>query len=244
MGNPALQPEFINTAELNFNKILKNGNLLSSIYFRMEENPIIQIANPAVYDSTILITTFGNGTNGYRYGTDNSFKQNLGKSLELTLNANLFYYQIYSQNFNNEGFAGNGKLIANYKFPSSMAIKIKQKPAILFSSQLTATYESRQIIPQGYRRAIGTGDFALKAEFSKVVSLTFSVNDILNARKMVWVYDADPSYTQEFMRRRDARYFKVGLQVMFGKPDASIFKKGKQMQKMQQNQGQGGGIEM
>ncbi|MBX7240927.1 MAG: outer membrane beta-barrel protein [Bacteroidia bacterium] len=244
VGNPALQPEFINTSEINFNKILKNGNLLSSLYFRLEENPIVQIASPAGYDSTVLITTFSNGTNAYRYGIDNTIKQNIGKSLELTLNANIFHYQVRALEFQNQGWAGNAKFITNYKFPNSMAIKIRQKPAILFSSQLTASYESRQILPQGYRRAIGTGDFALKAELFKFASLTFSVNDILNARRMIWVYDADPTYSQEFMRRRDARYFKVALQFMFGKPDASIFKKGKQMQKMQQNQGQGGGIEM
>jgi hypothetical protein len=140
---------------------------------------------------------------------------------------------------NRQGWAGSSKLIINYKFPDSWAIKIKQKPMIRFSSQLTGSYESRQIIPQGYRKSVPTADFALKAELSKIASLTFSVNDIPNMRRMAWVYEM-PTYTQEMMRRRDTRYFKVALQFMFGKPDASLFKKGKSLQKMQQNQGNQG----
>ena len=39
-----------------------------------------------------------------------------------------------------------------------------------------------------------------------------------------------PNFNQESMRRRDLRYFKLTLQMPFGKMDASIFKKGKKQQ--------------
>jgi hypothetical protein len=45
-----------------------------------------------------------------------------------------------------------------------------------------------------------------------------------------------PTYTQETMRRRDARYFKITLQVPFGKADASMFKKMKEGRKEGQEQ--------
>lgn len=239
MGNPLLQPEFINTAEVNFSKMFGNSNLLSSVYYRIKENPIVNYVYTSPQDSTVLINTFTNGQTVSEYGIDNTFKTSIGKSIELSLNANIFKMKVITADITREGWVGNGKAIFNYKFPDSWAIKVKQKPLIKFSTQLTGSYESRQIIPQGYRKAIPTADFALKAELSKLASLTFSVNDMTNTRRMIWVYDM-PTYTQEMMRRRDTRNFKVALQFMFGKPDASIFKKGKNMQKMQQ---QGGSME-
>ncbi len=238
-GNPKLQPEFINTAELNYSKIVGNSNILSSVYYRLEENPIVGVAYPALYDSTILINTFTNGNFVHRYGFDNTFKTNLGKSWELTANVNVFSLRVVTDQYNRQGWAANGKLIANYKFPDNASIKLHGKPFIKFSTQLLGNYESRQIMPQGYKKAIPFADFAFKAEAFKVASLTFSVNDLFNSRKNITVFD-QATYIQEIMRRRDARYFKVSLQFMFGKPDASIFKKSKNMK----NAPQGGGMEM
>lgn len=236
IGNPRLQPEFVNTAEVNYSKIFKNSNILTSLYYRLEENPIVNIAYADANDPGILISTFTNGKNAHRYGWDNTYKTSIGKAWELTANANVFNLRIITEEYNRQGWAANGKLIVNYKLPDGASIKLKGKPFVKFSSQLTGNYESRQIIPQGYRKGIPFADFAFKAEVMKIASLTFSINDIANSRKMIWVYD-QPTYYQEMMRRRDARYFKIGLQFMFGKPDASIFKKGKNMQKMQQNGG-------
>lgn len=239
-GNPQLQPEFINTFELNYSKIFGNSNVLSSVYYRLEENPIVNIAYASSYDSTVLINTFINGNIVHRYGFDNTYKTNIGKSWELTANANVFNLRVVTDDYNRQGWAVNGKLIVNYKLPDDASIKLHGKPFIKFSTQLMGNYESRQIMPQGYRKAVPFADFAFKAEMSKIASLTLSLNDMFNTRKMIIVYD-QPTYYQELMRRRDARYFKVSLQFMFGKPDASIFKKAKNMKNMPQG---GGGMEM
>ena len=214
--------------------------MLSSAYYRLEENPIVNIAYASSYDSTVLINTFINGNIVHRYGFDNTYKTNIGKSWELTANANVFNLRVVTDDYNRQGWAVNGKLIVNYKLPDDASIKLHGKPFIKFSTQLMGNYESRQIMPQGYRKAVPFADFAFKAEMSKIASLTLSLNDMFNTRKMIIVYD-QPTYYQELMRRRDARYFKVSLQFMFGKPDASIFKKAKNMKNMPQG---GGGMEM
>lgn len=237
MGNPLLQPEFINTWELNYNHILKNINFLSSVYYRLEENPIVNYIY--LIDTTdVLVNTFTNGSSVSKYGTDNTIKTQIGKSTEIMVNVNVFYNKIIAQGFpTRQGWQSNAKVNINYRFPDAWAIKLKPGVPIKFSTQFTGNWESRQLIPQGYRKGFPVGDIAFKAELSKLASLTFSVNDITNSRKMVWVYDM-PGYQQEMMRRRDVRNFKIGLQFMFGKPDASIFKRSKNMQKMRdQNQG-------
>ena len=102
--------------------------------------------------------------------------------------------------------------------------------------QLNGNYESDQITLQGERKANAFMDFAVKYTFNRISSLTFAVNDVFNSRKEI-SYLNQSSFYQESMRRRDLRYFKVSLQMPFGKMDASIFRKAKDA-KRQQTPGQ------
>jgi hypothetical protein len=106
-----------------------------------------------------------------------------------------------------------------------------------FSVQLNGNYESDRIIPQGYRKGISFMDFAVKKSFfGGAANITFSVNDVFNSRREITTY-LFPTYYQENMRRRDLRYYKLSLQMPFGKMDASIFKRAKEGRKQQQGQG-------
>ena len=121
-----------------------------------------------------------------------------------------------------QGWAWDGKASINYKFPNN------------FSAQLNGGYESERVIPQGKRLAVAFMDFAVKkAFFGGAANVTLSVNDVFNSRKDFTVFNL-ASFNQESMRRRYLRYFKLSVQMPFGKMDASIFKKGKR----QQGQGQ------
>jgi hypothetical protein len=91
-------------------------------------------------------------------------------------------------------------------------------------------------MPQGDRKGIYFADFAVKKSFfNNAANVTFSINDVFNSRKDIMFLEL-PTYTQETMRRRDARYFKITLQVPFGKADASMFKKMKEGRKEGQEQ--------
>ena len=222
-GNPDLKPEFINLAEMNYNKLFNGNNWLVSLYLRSEENPITTIASPSPTDSSVLITTFINGTAGTRYGLDNTLKLTLAKDLELTTNLNVFNIKIQTQSITNEGWAMNGKAGLSWKLPN----KLKD-----FSVQLNSNFESNQIIAQGYRKGIAFTDFAVKYTFNRVASVTFTINDITNSRKEFLVLD-QPYFYQESTRRRETRYFKLGFQMPFGKMDASIFRKMKDTKRQQ-----------
>ena len=78
-------------------------------------------------------------------------------------------------------------------------------------------------------------DFALKKDFGRNASLTFSVNDIFNSRIRVTQLNT-PIFLQESMRRREIRNFRLTYQYRFGKMDASIFNRkrggGQQQQDM------------
>jgi outer membrane cobalamin receptor len=219
IGNPKLQPEIVNLSELNYNKQFGNNNWLISAYYIVETNTIKPSVSASPNDPTVLITTFGNFKDETQYGIDNTFRLAINKNLDFTTNFNVYKFIINLDQDNAiQTWAWGGKANLNYKFPQGI------------TAQINANYESDRVIPQGIRKGIPSMDFAVKkAFFGGAANVTFSVNDVFDSRKDITIYTF-PTFTQESMRRRDLRYFKLSLQMPFGKMDASIFKKRKQQQ--------------
>ena len=227
IGNPKLQPEFVNLSELNYNKLFGSNNWLISLYYMLETNTIKPFTSPSTTDPSVLITTFINAKNETRFGLDNTLKLAVAKNLDFTTNFNLFNFNVSSTDVSRNSWSYTGKGNINWKLPN----KLKD-----FSLQLNGNYESKVITLQGERGANAFMDFAVKYTFNKIASLTLSVNDVFNSRKE-FSYLTQPTFNQESMRRRDLRYFRISLQMPFGKMDASIFRKAKDA-KRQQTPGQ------
>lgn len=226
-GNPNLKPEFINLAELNYNKIFGSHSWLGSVYFRGEESPILSIARQL--NDSITLTTFENGKATRRIGMDNTFKFVLAKDLEFTTNLNTYNINITTDSISRNGWTLEGKSGLTWKLPK----KLKD-----FSIQVNGNYETKRIIAQGERLGNPFMDIAIKYTFMRVAGLTLSVNDVFNSRKE-FTYLTQPNFYQESMRRRDLRFVRLSLQMPFGKMDASIFRKAKDARKQgNNNQGQ------
>ena len=224
IGNPNLQPEFINLAEINFNKKFGKHNWLSTIYFSNETNTLKPLIQPSPTDPNVLITTFVNGEHEITYGLDNTLRLSLGSKLEIMLNGNVFRFNVAVDTFTNSGVTGNAKASINYKLPAN------------FSVQINGGFDGNRPIPQGNRQGIAFADFALKKSmFKNGTNLTLSVSDIFNTRRDITIY-TQPTYIQESMRRRETRFFRLTLQVPFGKADGSLFKRsGKKGERQDQN---------
>lgn len=219
IGNPGLQPEFVNTAELSYNKTMGKTNWLSTLYLANETNTIKPLIQPSTTDSSILVSTFVNGRNELTYGLDNTLRFAFGKNLDLMFNLNVYKFKVAVDNFSNESWTFNSKLNLTYRLPAD------------FSVQLNAGYDGNRPLPQGNRKAIAYLDFAVKKSFlHNAASVVFSINDVFNTRKDVSTF-TQPTYVQEVMRRRDTRFFKLALQIPFGKADASMFKRLKEGKK-------------
>ncbi len=222
IGNPSLQPEFINLAEINYNKIFGKHNWLSTIYTSIETNSIKPLSLPSETDPSVLVTTFVNGQNETLYGLDNTLKLAFGKNMDIMLNANVFNFSVNVDTFSNTGWAGNGKVSLSYRLPAS------------FSVQINGAYEGNRPQPQGDRKGITYADFAVKKSFfNNIANITFNINDVFNTRREVTFLEL-PQYYQESMRRRDTRFYRISIQIPFGKPDASIFKKRPERQQQEQ----------
>ena len=224
MGNPNLTPEFITMGELNFNQLLNKGNLFFTLFFRNTQNPLTNYNYPSPTDPSILINTTINGKQSNTFGMDNTFKYTLFKGFEATFNMNLFYTSIDASynnvNNSNQGFNYTTKLNLVYHLPKN------------FTLQLSGSYESPKIIPQGTAKEIYFADCGIGKEIHKFITLTASVSDIFNTKGRGLNYVTD-QYLQDSWTRRKSRYVKFTAMIRFGKVDASMFKKRQQPQQQE-----------
>ncbi|MBS1636374.1 MAG: outer membrane beta-barrel protein [Bacteroidetes bacterium] len=238
IGNPQLKPEFKNIAEVNYNKIFSKGSYLASGYFRYEEQPITDVAypDPDPTKTGVLVNTTINGKNSIRYGLENTFKWTFFKNLDVTLNANVFYIYIKGlvvasqPEVKAEGYAYNAKAVLSYKFPKQ------------FTLQVNGNYESPKILLLGYSKPIYSMDVSLNKMIGTKWIFNATLSDAFNTRRMGTHYDT-PYYIQDLSRRRETRYVRFTVTYLFGKMDASIFKRGKQMKGMGDGQGSQDGLD-
>jgi len=236
IGNPQLKPEFKNISEINYNKIFTKGNYLASGYFRYEEQPITDVAYPSVEDPSVLVNTTINGKNSIRYGIENTLKYTLFKNFDLTLNANVFYIYIKGivvatePEVKREGYAYNAKTTLSYKFPQQITL------------QVNGNYESPKVLLLGATKPIYSMDVSLNKMFGTKWVLNATLSDAFNTRRMGTHYET-PYYIQDLSRRRESRYVRFTVTYLFGKMDASIFKKAKQMKGNDNQQGNQDGLD-
>jgi len=210
IGNPAVRPEFINTAELTYTRTNNKLQWLATAYYIYEDHTIKPFTQPSATDSSILVTTFINVKADIQYGLDQTLKLDLHPNFSILASANTRSFAVQTETFSTQQWVYNAKLNLTYKFPANI------------TAQLTGTRDSRGVSLQGYRRAVNAADFALRKSFwQNRASVVFTINDMFNSRRYVTVYD-QPTVFQESMNRRDVRYYKFTLQLPLGKPNATF----------------------
>ncbi|HXC05837.1 MAG TPA: TonB-dependent receptor family protein [Bacteroidia bacterium] len=229
IGNPNLTPEFITLAEANYSQTLNKGNFLFTLFYRNTTNPLTPYSYSSATDQTILITTTINGKQSNSGGIDFTLKYELFKNFEATWNVNAFYTIIDASygttSVSNQGYNYTTKLNFVYHFPKS------------FNLQLSGSYESPKIIPQGTTNAMYFADCGLSKDIKKFLVFTLSLSDIFDT-KARGSHLATDTYSQDLLTRREVRYLKFTAMMRFGKADASIFKRKPQTQQ----QGDDGGF--
>ncbi len=231
-GNPAIQPEFINSFEFNYSKSISGGNMLTSLYFRNNPRDITQYSDTistekyeelqsAGVDPNAILNTFINAGTTNRYGAEFTLQQKFG-GFDLTPSVNLQYRTVKANvgrvDLSNEGFNWSSKLMASYKIKAP-----SQKVIHNLSFQVIGDYESARVIPQGRMLPQYGIDFAIRKDFLKNnrATITFAVNDVLNSRRWGTIYDTEDFY-QDSYRRWNVRSFRLTVSYKFGNADFSI----------------------
>lgn len=230
-GNPQLQPEFVNSFELNYSQDYAKGNFLAVVYYRNNRGNITrfgdtistalynQLNNAAISPNAIL-NTFINARSNNRLGLELTLQHRFSSALDITPTVDMQYRKVNAEaiGLTNSGFNWDAELTTNYRFTSPKGL-FKN-----FGLQLIGEYESSEVTVQGRNQPQYQVDFGLRKEFlkDKKAAFSFNINDIFNTQRFGSVYDTENFY-QESYRRRNVRSFRVAFTYKFGKDDFKVF---------------------
>lgn len=149
VGNPALRPQFTNTAELGYKTSWNKGYLFAAAYHKWMDATIVRIGS-IVPGSTLIYNIFQNAGKSYNTGFELMVSQNVSEWG--TFNLNLNGYQNIIDAFTvvnkypsenifsaarEDIFSGNIKLNSSFHLPHRV------------EAQLTAIYQAPDLVPQG-----------------------------------------------------------------------------------------------
>ncbi|MBK7751948.1 MAG: outer membrane beta-barrel protein [Flavobacteriales bacterium] len=218
IGNPALAPELSNLAEVNHLLPFLNGKAtwLTSAFGRYTEGAITSYSTPLASDTSVLLSTFVNGSYSVTGGWENVIKVEPVSGLQATLSGTVQYTDVALNTANggdrNAGTNWNAKLLINYRLPKDWGI------------QVNGEYESAMIQAQGRSIPQYGVDLSLSKDFTKRIGAVLSVNDVFFTRKWGNIVETD-RLSQESYRRREMRFVRFTLTWKFGEQNASLFRR-------------------
>ena len=181
-GNPDLKPQYSSALELNYIKTWGGGgqSLSSSLYYHNTDDVIQSVR---FVNNGIMESTFANVTKSQNAGLELISKNRLFKILSLTSSLNLYYSKLDSSTYTNpynsaivipipgqNNFSWSANILANFMLSKT------------FSGQISAEYESPQLIAQGTESAKYSVDLGVRQTFlDRKLSLSLNVRDLLNS---------------------------------------------------------------
>lgn len=237
-GNPLLLPEFMNSAEISYQKIFSKGhNILVSAYFKQATDMITTyLVSEYVeeFGREVLISTYNNSNNSMAYGAEFTMKNTLIKSVDLTSNLNVYQSRVDASNVE-KGLIVNQlswflKENLQIGLPAEFMLQISGE----YRSRAAFTPNSGNRMPwmqtstntaQGYSLANWFVDVSVRKNFlNRKASLSLSVNDIFRTRKF-GTYSESNLFIQDTYRVSNAQIFRLNFSYSFGKRDMSLFKR-------------------
>lgn len=219
MGNPNLNPQYTDSYELSY--VAKIGKLMltPNVYYSNTQDNIqrYQSLNP----EGIFVTRPINVGSEERYGGDLTFTYRPFKWWNLMGNLNLFGYKTEGQhvdtytneetgevvsrttNFDGDGFSYFGRLNNTFNLPAKINL------------QISANYRGGMKTAQSERKPMYGVDLSLNKDlFNDNATLTFSVRDLFNTRKMEYISFGDDFY-MENTHRWNVRSFNLTFSYRF-----------------------------
>lgn len=178
-GNPNLAPQYSSSLELNYVKTWGAQTLSTSVYYHNTDN-VIQ--NVHFLDGKTMESTYLNVASAQNTGLELISKNSLFRFLNLTTTVNVYYSKLDSASFKNPannqtiGISGSSNLSWSANVMANFML------SKTFSGQITAEYDSPQLISQGTENAKFTMDMGVRKTFKdRKFTVSLNVRDLLNS---------------------------------------------------------------
>ncbi|MBN2262909.1 MAG: TonB-dependent receptor [Prolixibacteraceae bacterium] len=174
-GNPDIEPEYIDSYELGYQKQLGKGFVSAEVYHRKTNNKIERLRS--VYSENVMIQTIANVGADYSTGLELMLNTNPAKWWMLNLMGNAYHYQIEGEIFGTSisaepSFNWNSRL--NNIFTLSKTTKV----------QFDVMYNSPTVGAQGRRQGFMFTNLAVRQDlFDNKLNITLSARDLFDTAK-------------------------------------------------------------
>ena len=168
VGNPELEPEYINVYELSYMNRFNKNRLTLDVYYKETDNAYERIRG--VYEENIFVSTYQNIGKNYSFGAELSLSLSLVKWWNINLTGNFYDYRIKgelnNEDFSNSGFRWTSRIQNSFRFGKTT------------SAQLYTMYKSPYVTPQGDNEGYFMTNLSLKQNFLKNYSATLQVTGV------------------------------------------------------------------
>jgi outer membrane receptor protein involved in Fe transport len=192
VGNPELEPEYINSMELNYQKRIKSSFVSAEGYYRINTNKITNIK--ILQDDGIFLHTFQNLNKDYSLGTELMGNVDIAKWFNVNASINIFDYRLVGnvegEDVDKNSTNWNGKLNITMKFKYDIR------------AQISGIYQGKTVTAQGTQEGYPMLNMAVKKDFfEKKFSATLSVRDLLMTAKRESTSSGSDFYSYDSFKR-------------------------------------------
>lgn len=210
-GNPALQPEYINSFEFGYQKNFDKITLSGSLFYRKTLDKIQRIR--AFLPNNVSVNSFANIDESEDYGVELILMYNPFSWWKNTISFNGFESRLSANvggvNLRNSGFVYNTKLNSTFNlFKGTTTI------------QVNAQYISPTFTVQGFYQRFPGVDLAINRNFmDKNLSIGLRLTDIFDQQGF-YLQVSDGSFSQESMYKWETRRLYLSVSYKFGRKDS------------------------
>ncbi len=200
-GNPELNPEYIDSYEVNYMKRIKSSFVSVEAYYRQTNDKIERIQY--LTDEGIMLSTFDNLSKDYSIGMEAMTNFSVAKWLNFNLSGNIYQYNIDGEILDEEVT----KSTYMWSTRGNTTLKFKTGTRI----QITGFYRAPSITSQGSMDDFYMVNAAVRQDlFKKKLSITFNVKDIFNTMNHNFISETSTFYSYN-ERGHDAPIFSLSL---------------------------------
>jgi len=192
IGNPELEPEYIDSYELGLQKAFSKSFLSFEAYYRKTTNKITRIR---VLDTTgVMIHTSQNLNKDFAMGAELMANVKFVKWFGLNASLNLYHYRLEG-NVRGSDVAANS---TNWSGRMTASFNLKHN----FRIQLMEIYRSPTVTVQGTRKGFSYTNLAVRKDFFKrKLNLTLSARDLLGTAHYESTASGTGFYSHSVFRR-------------------------------------------
>jgi outer membrane receptor protein involved in Fe transport len=185
-GNPDIQPEYINSYEMGYQKQVGEGYLSMELYHRKTDQKIEKITS--VYDENIMLQSVVNIGEDYSTGLEVMLNMRPTKWWMINLMGNVYDYRIEGE-IDDESIDQQS---SNWNSRFSNTFTLSKTTKLQFDGM----YNSATTSAQGERDGFLFTNMALRQDFfDNKLNVTFSVRDVLNTAKFGFESSGDDFYS-------------------------------------------------